>query len=320
MKKPKIMILCDLEGWAWDIKSKQIQKWLDPYYDIDIDYSCYNPNLKIDKSKYDLLFTYGFAFTNQLLNGRKNRSKCISGVTAHRKKVQIQQPMNSVDHHHANSVLLYNELKKMGKKPYYVPNGVDEKLFFPIKPLYNKRPYLSVGHIGKKSPNKNQTSFLEPVIKSMKLDYHPHYNDFSNAIPHDKMIHKYQYFDIFIASSSEDGTPNGMLESMACGRPVIINKIGNAPELIKDGYNGFIVDMNQDAYRKMIQWCIENPTKVVKMGENALKSILEGWTWKHMSRNYLYMFDKILGIKREKSLYDNPALYHIKDYYRGYGL
>jgi len=317
--KPKIMILCDLEGWAWDIKSKQIQKWLEPYYDIDIEYACFKKNVQLDRNKYDLLFVYGFAFTNHLLN-KQNKNKCISGVTAHRKKNQIQSAMNSVGHHHANSVLLYNELKKMGKKPFYVPNGVDEKLFFPIKPLYHRRSYLSVGHIGKKSPNKNQTSFLEPIIKSMRLSYQPHYNDYSNAIPHDKMIHKYQYFDIFIAASSEDGTPNGLLEAGACGRPTIINHIGNAPQLIKDGYNGFIVDMKPEAYKEKIQWCMNHPKEVIKMGENGLKEIREKWTWKLMSRNYLLMFDRILGIERDSSLYENPALDHIQGYREMKGL
>jgi len=186
--------------------------------------------------------------------------------------------MNSVDHHHANSVLLYNELKGLGKNPFYVPNGINEKLFFPIWPLFHRRNYLSVGHIGKKSPNKNQAKFLEPLMESMKLQYNPHYNDYSNKIPHNKMIHKYQNFDIFIASSSEDGTPNGMLEAAACGRPIIINKIGNAPEFITNGYNGFVVEMNQDAYREKINWCIKHPREVVKMGENAFKEVTSKWT------------------------------------------
>ena len=171
---------------------------------------------------------------------------------------------------------------------------------------------MSIGHIGRKSSNKNQASFIEPLLKSMRVHYQPHYNDYSNKVPHEKMVHKYQNFDMFIAASSEDGTPNGMLESMACGRPVIINNIGNAPELIKNGHNGFIVDMNQNAYREKIQWCVRNPSKVMEMGKNARLSILKGWTWELMSRNYLLLFDDILGIKRDKSLYENPALDHIK--------
>ena len=110
MDKPKIVFIVDVPYWAWDLKTKQIQKYLQPYYDIDIEYSCFKKNLKLDRNKYDLLFTYGFAFTKISLN-KSNRNKCITGVTAHRKKVQIQQAMNSVDHHHANSVMLYKELR-----------------------------------------------------------------------------------------------------------------------------------------------------------------------------------------------------------------
>lgn len=51
------------------------------------------------------------------------------------------------------------------------------------------------------------------------------------------------------------------------------------------------------------------------MGKNARQEILKGWTWELMSKNYLLMFDSILGIKRDRALYENPALHHIKGYY-----
>jgi len=277
-------------------------------------YSSFNPKLKIDKAAYDLYMVYGFAFVHQIKNS-SNKNKCITGLTAHRKLSQIKKAMDSLPNHHANSVLLYNELKALGKKPFYVPNGVNEKLFHPIAPLYYNRPYLRIGHVGKKSPQKNQASFIEPMLKSIDMEFVPHYNDYSDKIPHEQMVHKYQEFDLFIAASTEDGTPNGMLEAMACGRPVIINRIGNAPELIKDGYNGFLVEMKQQDYIEKIRWCKKNPAAVIEMGKNARKSIIEGgWTWEMMSRNYLYMWDRILGIQRDHSLYENPALHHIEGY------
>jgi len=309
MVKPKVLIICDVKKWAWDIKAQYLKTYLQDYYDIDVVYSVGRP-LRMNKSKYDIYFTFGWSLTKYLRGINKN--KCITGVTAHRPWKKIKKSMDITKFHHANSVLLYKELKKQGKNPFYVPNGVDTTLFYPIKPLFANRNTISIGHIGKKSASKNQASFIEPIMKEMRIDYKPHYNNYKTSIPHKQMIHKYQDFDVFIAASSEDGTPNGMLEAGACGRSVIINKIGNAPELITNGVNGFVIPMQKEAYIDTIRWCKRNPNNVIKMGENMQKEICEKWTWELMSKNYLLMFDKIIGVRRDKKLYDNPALNHIK--------
>jgi glycosyltransferase involved in cell wall biosynthesis len=274
---------------------------------------------KIDKDKYDVLFSYGYAFTNHIIK-KGNEHKCLTGVTAHRKKKQIINDMKKTKFLHANSVLLYNELKSWGfNNVFYVPNGVDTSFFVPKTPIFNLRPYPVFGHVGKKSPNKNQASFLEPVINDTNAFYVPHYNTFHDKIPHQNMVDVYQNFDIYIASSTEDGTPNGMLEAAACGRSAIINKIGNAPELIKNEYNGFCIDMDKNQYIEVIRWCMDHRDRVVTMGKNAREEIKK-WDWSLMAKNYLLMFDTVLGIKRSKDLYENPALYHIEGYREKWGI
>jgi len=235
---------------------------------------CYSKK-GLDKNLYDLYLSFGFAFNHYILNN-KNKGKCITGLTAHRKKKQVIKAMNEISNHHANSVLLYKELREFGKKPFYVPNGVNEKLFRPILPHFYRRLNLVIGHVGKSSPNKNQKKFIEPVMNEVESFYEPHYNDCFNKIPHDQMVNKYQSFDMFIAASTEDGTPNGMLEAAACERSIIINKIGNAPEFIKSGYNGFLLNMDKEEYIDKIVWCQKNKDKVIEMGKNARKEILKG--------------------------------------------
>ena len=108
------------------------------------------------------------------------------------------------------------------------------------------------------------------------------------------MVAIYQQADVFIVSSETDGTPCGALEAAACGRPIISNAIGNMPEFIKDGYNGFIVPREVNAYIEKLKYLKENRDKLIEMGANARKTVEEGWTWKIQSENYRKMFKTIL--------------------------
>ena len=101
-----------------------------------------------------------------------------------------------------------------------------------------------------------------------------------------------------MVASMEDGTPNPALEAAACGRPIISNQIGNMPEFIKDGWNGFLVERKIGAYVNKLKYLQENRNELIRMGNNARKTVLEEWTWKKQAENYRNMFDSIF--KRKK--------------------
>ncbi len=50
--------------------------------------------------------------------------------------------------------------------------------------------------------------------------------------------------DVFVHPSLGDGMPNALLEAMACGKAVVATPVGGAPEVIKNGKNGMLVNVN----------------------------------------------------------------------------
>src|SRR5690606_16401989 len=50
----------------------------------------------------------------------------------------------------------------------------------------------------------------------------------------------YSAADVFVLPSREDNLPNVLLESTACGTPVIAFETGGIPEVINTGFNGIL--------------------------------------------------------------------------------
>ncbi len=54
----------------------------------------------------------------------------------------------------------------------------------------------------------------------------------------------YTSVDATIIYSMSEGLPGVVLESLACGTPVVANQVGDLPQLIEHGKNGYLVDAN----------------------------------------------------------------------------
>src|SRR5438477_12249270 len=53
----------------------------------------------------------------------------------------------------------------------------------------------------------------------------------------------YAALDAYVVPARQEGGPKSVLESMASGVPVVSTRAGQAPELIEDGVNGRLVDV-----------------------------------------------------------------------------
>jgi glycosyltransferase involved in cell wall biosynthesis len=289
----KILILCDVIGWAWDIKAKQIKKHLSDEFDITLQYRSHSE--KIDRSGYDIYFTFECNHVH-LMDGVPAEKK-ITGVTAHtyvnyRDYVGLLNKAKTV---HANSVILVNELKRIHKNVFYVPNGVDETLF-PYVERDITQPF-TVSYAGKDNKYKGLPDVIKPACKKAEVELitqackHNH----PNRIDHCKMPDFFSNSDCVLVASDTDGTPNQLLEAASTGRTFIGNVIGNIPEFVNEGVNGFMIQDKRDikSYVEKLVWLKEHREECKQMGIEARKTIEEGWTWKKQAENYRETFRSI---------------------------
>jgi len=96
----------------------------------------------------------------------------------------------------------------------------------------------------------------------------------------------YNALDLYLVTSREEGGPKAILESMACGIPLITTKVGIASDIIRDRKNGMMTDIENtgDLVKKSVL-VLENKNLEKKIVINALEDI-EKYSWNNIARQY----------------------------------
>ncbi len=85
----------------------------------------------------------------------------------------------------------------------------------------------------------------------------------------------YSLIDVFVHPSLHDGMPNAILEAMACERAVIATPVGGTKELIENGKNGMLVNVNDaDMLAQKIIELVDDREKRETLGKSAREFVV----------------------------------------------
>jgi glycosyltransferase involved in cell wall biosynthesis len=116
-----------------------------------------------------------------------------------------------------------------------------------------------------------------------------------------KLVSLYNAADFFVTSSIEDNYPNTVMESLACGIPVLAFKIGGIPDLVKHLNNGYLVEfLSSDSLASGIEWFINNSSIRLKMGENARLDIIKNNSPEIIGEKYFALYNRALQTNPSK--------------------
>jgi len=112
---------------------------------------------------------------------------------------------------------------------------------------------------------------------------------FTGKLDNESLIKHYRAADIFVLPSvSTEAMPIVMLEAMACGTPVITTRIPGPMEMIREGFNGYLVNPRDPLdLAKTIQSTLLNQSVLLQMQKNSRKEAEDKYSWDNVLNQYL---------------------------------
>ncbi len=221
------------------------------------------------------------------------------------------------------------QLEIPGEKISVIPTGVDVRKFYPFSkqetrsklglPL-NKKIILSVGHL---TPNKG----FDLLIRAVKilLDESPERDlklvivgegfarkglerlvssyqlgervRLIGAVPHQELYFWYSAADLFCLASKKEGWPNVLLESLACGTPVVATPVGGIPEIIGSNGIGLLATRNEQDISKTISIALKK-----QWNHDEIIQYARQHTWDKVALSVYDVFQSVLNSEPSNSI------------------
>jgi glycosyltransferase involved in cell wall biosynthesis len=104
----------------------------------------------------------------------------------------------------------------------------------------------------------------------------------------------YQAADVYIIPTLEDNLPSTVLESLACGTPVVAFKTGGIPDMVDHKLSGYLAESkNVDDLVSGINWVINHP-EINEIKKNCRKKVLENFSREIIASKYINYYRSLL--------------------------
>jgi len=205
-----------------------------------------------------------------------------------------------------------------------LPNGIDLEQFKPLDKMTLRkqlglpidRPIiLAVGNLSERKGHKYLLAALPKILQSYgpvlvvivgegefrsaielmitNLNPYVHLAGFQKG---ETIPHWLNAADIFVLPSLLEGTPNILLEAMACQLPVVATAVGGIGCVIEDGRNGLIIPPRSDTHlAEAVITLLQDSALRERLSINARNTVCSQYgSWKQQSAKLENIYSKIL--------------------------
>lgn len=124
------------------------------------------------------------------------------------------------------------------------------------------------------------------------------YHNFGTMNDEISMALLYSAADVFVVPSIHENLPNTVMESLACGTPVVAFCVGGIPDMIDHMDNGYLAKPYQiNDLANGIELIINNDSLTKVMSKKARETVELKYTYLIQAKNYVNLFNSILANK-----------------------
>jgi glycosyltransferase involved in cell wall biosynthesis len=186
--------------------------------------------------------------------------------------------------------------KDLARKEFNLPTAKKIILFGAAK-VTDKRKGLDylIQAIEQLAKNHNQEYLLVTFGKTKGM---PEFAIESIAInflnDENKIALLYNAADVFVVPSLEDNLPNTIMESLACGVPVVSFNTGGIPEMVDHKENGYLATLKDSGdLASGIEWVLEN-NEYSGLANAAREKVLKEYSEEIISKRYMDLYNHLI--------------------------
>lgn len=304
--RPRILFVVDAPNWAHDFKTENIRRVLDNDYEIQKRYQTDLTEEDLDQA--ELILVYYWLQLESLPHltpvFRRNRNRLLVGISSHweleseRREPGLATLFEFGRAVFVNSQLLYREYQPIfDRSIFYTPNGIDTEFYQPAL-RKERKSRLRVGWAGSltnfSGDYKGYQTIIVPAVKALEgVELVTAAREDKWHSP-DEMRDFYRSLDVYVCASRGESAPNPCLEAAACGVPLLTTRVGNMPELVRDGINGFFVGRDIQNIADKLSLLRDDIALRTSMGQRIRQDI-QSWDWSIRAQAYREMFEVALS-------------------------
>ena len=169
-----------------------------------------------------------------------------------------------------------------------------EYLIQAIPKISKEHPEIKLHIVGKGNMEQNLKDLANKLEIEDKIIFHGY-------ITHENLATMYRKSSVFILPSvCMENAPLTLIEAMSQETPVVTTNIGGQAELVKDGFNGYLVNpKDPEELTEKIGTILDNPELAREMGEKGRKIVEENHTPEEHLRRIIAIYNSLIGGAKE---------------------
>lgn len=117
---------------------------------------------------------------------------------------------------------------------------------------------------------------------------------FHHQMEHSELLRILSHCALLILTSHREGMPTVVIEALALGKPIVATEVGGLPEIIKNGENGFLVQVgDSSSLARGVERILTEPDLMRKLSQGAKQSASE-FTWNRITTRYEELFSSVV--------------------------